>query len=589
MRFLPLLFIFLLHSEPLSAQLSFVPQSNPLDSSLLSLGNYQGINHYHLPGLQTGATLSSTAFLHPLAFEYSGFAPLPNLWSHLAFLPSIQPPLLKKAFSNLSFGIGSRREQFFSLYHLQQFANRLVIETNISGMRGDGFYRNQTSRFSQVTGKISYSNPKNTYQTSLSFNFLSHLQRLNGGVPDTIPYPAAYPSFLYEVIIPQAFTKSTANSIAWQNSLQLFSLGDSARPVRISLVHRSEFGEYLRTYGDSLQGILKPFPENRFDSVASNDFAFQQQLINDLSCQLVSVKHQLTLGFSVPMSYQSNVLFGNHFTSFLYHGKYDYLNEKFTFHAGAGYYTQGWNNGDYFNEIKASTHFNTLLLSAEFKNIRVAAPLYYSRYASNHYSYSHDFVPQLMRHAIVKASLPSFSVEAGASTMQHLVLPDSVNFSQLKATQDFLWSKLETRISNKRFEWIASILFQKVNGVLSKHIPSLFFHASTGYKFSMFSKHLSVLAGASVSYSSAYSGWSFSPALGVFSLSANNYPLQNYPLSSLFLNFKASSLSWYIRGDNLLYPYFKTAWYTVDSQPMQNFVFRFGIRWHFFDSPFPKK
>jgi hypothetical protein len=589
MRFIPLLLVFLLHSASLSAQTRMLPQTNPLDSSLLSLGNYHGINDILLPSLQTGAILSSTYFLHPLAFEYTGFAPLPNLWSHLASLPSDHPPLLKKAFSNLSFGIGSRREQIFSLYHLQQFTNRLVIEANITGMRGDGFYRNQTSRFSQVTSKVSYSNLNNTYHSSVSLNFLSHLQRLNGGVPDTILYPPNYPSFLYEVNIPQAFTKSTANAVTWQNSLQLFSFGDSARPFRINLLHHSEFGEYLRTYGDSLQGILKPFPENRFDTVSSSDFAFQQQIVNDLACQFISSKQQLKLGLSVPMNYQSNLLYGNHFTSFLYHGKYNYVTGKYTFHAGAGYYQHGWNDGDYYTEISTSINFNKLILGAELKNIRVAAPLYYSRYASNHFSYFHAFNPQFIRRAIVKASLPLLSLEAGASVIQNLVLPDSINFSQLNRSQVFFWSMLETRFNNKKFEWKARMLFQQVNGSLSKHIPSLFIQASAGYKFSIFSRHLSVLAGAAISYASAYSGWSFSPALGVFSLSSNNSPLQAYPLSSIFLNFKASSLSWYIRGDNILYPYFRTAWYTVDSHPMQNFVFRFGIRWHFFDSPFSKK
>ncbi|MFN4853954.1 MAG: putative porin [Bacteroidota bacterium] len=587
MRFLPIIFLF--YSASSFAQSSLLHQRNPLDSSLLSLGNYQGINTNLLPSLQTGAILSSTSFLHPLAFEYSGFAPLPNLWSHLASLPSDHPPLLKKAFSNLSFGIGSRREQIFSLYHLQQFANRLIIEANITGMRGDGFYRNQTSRFSQVTSKISYSNLNNTYHSSVSLNFLSHLQRLNGGVPDTILYPPNYPSFLYEVNIPQAFTKSTANSITWQNSLQIMSFGDSARPFRIYLLHHSEFGEYLRTYGDSLQGILKPFPENRFDTVSSSDFAFQQQIVNDLACQFITSKHQLKLGLSLPMNYQSNLLFGNHFTSFLYHAKYDYFNGKYTFHAGAGYYDQGWNNRDYFTEISTSANFNKLVLRAEFKNIRVAAPLYYSRYASNHFTYVHTFNPQLMRHAIVKASMPFLNLEAGASVIQNLVLPDSINFSQLNESQIFFWSMLETSVNNKKFEWNARMLFQQVNGSLSKQIPSLFIHASAGYKFSLFSKHLSVLAGAAISYTSAYSGWSFSPALGVFALSSNNSLLQAYPLSSIFLNFKASSLSWYVRGDNMLYPYFRTAWYSVDAQPMQNFVFRFGIRWHFFDGPFSKK
>jgi len=586
-RILSCLFIFLPYLLPAMA-LPTQPPPGDFDSSLAQAGHIPGLTSFTFPALQTGAANAPTLPLHPLSFEYNGFASFPTYCNHLLFVPADTPPIRKDAFTNMKFAMGGKREQLFSLYHLQQFSGRLTLETKITGNRGDGFYKNQMSRFSQVAGKLGYKSVSGRFSSALYWNFFSHYQRLNGGVPDSVDYPTGSSRAVYEVNIPQAFSRVRSNSMEWEGRWQLWKR-DSLQTSRCVVFYRAGLMEAVRSYNDSLNATAYVFPENIYDTVKTADFLFHQLIENRTGIEFLSTKHLLSADVSLPMNYLSNPIFGNHFSSFVLHGKYVYCAPLLAVTADASQYLGGWNNGDHNQTFMLDFPFNFWKVNFEAKNARVTPSLYFSRYASNHYNYSYDFSSQNMQHLILRCSSRLGNLQAGFHRLDRLVLPLAEGFMQFSSSNTFFWAMADFQKKWKHAQVGGKFLYQNCNGPMRNNIPRFFSSLLLAAGGKLFSGSLSVLAGSEVYVTSAYSGWGYSPALGVFTRVTDNKSLQNYPVASFFLNCKASSLIWYLRADNILYPITGQTYYTVTGYPMQDLMIRFGISWNFYDLPFQTK
>jgi len=149
---------FFLNSDKNAFDLLFYKHNN--DVLLNDLGPYGSANYY---------LTSNNISKHNIFFNSFGKNKLENL-------KGIKP------FTNLTYINASRREQFFSISHIQQFGKLMNLEFDFRKISSPGEYFNQEANYTSFKSALGYKSKKGNYLALLKIDINRHRNEENGGL-----------------------------------------------------------------------------------------------------------------------------------------------------------------------------------------------------------------------------------------------------------------------------------------------------------------------------------------------------------------------------------------------------------------------
>ncbi len=256
----------------------------------------------------------------------------------------------------------------------------------------------------------------------------------------------------------------------------------------------------------------------------------------------------------------------------------------------ADYYFSGYRTGDY--RIDGNFHKylfkdktkSDIKLQLQYTNKK---PDYFQNtYYSNHYIWENDFLPEKRTNAGLSFAMPFYNLkfDLNSALIKNYIYYDiSSAPAQFDSVITVTSASAEKIFRLKRITFVNKAVWQKSSNDNIISLPELSIFHST-YINIKYENTLLVHLGFELYYSTEYKMYNFNPATGQFYFVNNTKRLAgNYPYVTVFANmkikrnvmlfFKMLHMNSILNQDFL--PYY------VNHYPLQNIMFKFGVRWTF--------
>ncbi len=439
---------------------------------------------------------------------------------------------------------------------------------------------------------------KNRYSLHGVFNYNSIRNFENGGIPDSISKQNEFISSKFENIKTNFHQKDAILQQEYRFGRRTNIANDSVSPQKKIiggfLGHKLTYETDAKIYIE--EKLPAKFYRNIFrDSSKTYDSLYFRKLRNTLYFRTeienfgfyVGISNELNKIFNEKDSVSElSHFFSNNSVNILIFNR---LSKKFQYEVDAEYFFNGFRKNDILTSanLKRFLFFQTdtvyLSLNVDFQ--RVAPQYFENKLFSNHFFWEKNFEAKTetaVRFSFVK---PHWNLEIGASSQ---FLQNYFYFDKNFAPQQCSKLNVFSIFLNKKFFWKrfwiqTNLIYQTFSEKLFSEIyPDFAGYLSFGYKNSFLKNVFNLQLGSEISYQNEFFAQNYNPALSEF------YPqysvkIKNYPMANLFINMHIKSAVLFFKWENVVSLLNENLYFSTFRYPVQNFVFKFGIIWRFYN------
>lgn len=574
-----------------------------LDSSL---DNF----HNQIPFQQEFGFASSGTIVLPqrkLIFDpldYSGFRLMDNVYQLFEFEPkSTLFYSAAKPLTDMGFGVGSKKESYFSFLHTQNFGKYLNFTSSLRTSRTEAFYNNQIPHHINFNFNFNYHSKNKKYLVILNTTINTIFHKENGGVLYSNLFDIRGERLnpqIVETNLNKALFKKNSSNICLKQFYNFSPIQDTnATDFTLNqfgkkhLFHSLEFSENRMRFIDSLENFQ--LNNINFDTSKIKQFLYHQNIDNTIGFeQLISRESKTKTGYEIGIKHSYNyvsqpALRSNFNNVWMFANFSTDINLNYHFSAYFNQSIAGFNKGDY--NFNTSINNTKLMLNQVFKiglkftNQLSEATFIQKNYYNDLFKWKNDLKKISITQLEIFANGEKTSFNASFNQISNFVYFDtiakpmqSVNAAQLIKAEISHPLKLNKLHINSR------ILYQKnlANFDLLR-LPEFSISEQIYFEGFLFKHALFSQAGLELNYSSNYYGNSYMPLLNQFYLQ-DKLLVGGYPQVDVFFNFKIQQVRVFFKISNVnngLYPL--NIYYQTPNYPMYNRMFRLGVIWRFWD------
>lgn len=266
------------------------------------------------------------------------------------------------------------------------------------------------------------------------------------------------------------------------------------------------------------------------------------------------------------------------------------FSDKFELGADVQQIIQGHNFGDF--RYGATGKF---LIGATAGKVIVGASLLnkspeqiYQRHFSNHYQWIHNFdntktvnfnfnyineaVQADLKAEYFLLSNYLYFKKSGLNSIEPAQEASDISLIRLSAKKTFNLGK---------FGLDQYLVYQKTNNENILRTPEVYTFTSLHFKQTFF-KVLKTVIGVDVRYNTSYLAYSYSVPASQFYI-GDPVKLDSKPVGAVWLKAGLRRANLFVKYDYVTQGAFDRGFYTVDTYPMGNRLFKFGVSWNFYD------
>ena len=506
--------------------------------------------------------------------------------------------------TDMGFGVGSKKESYFSFFHTQNLGKRLNFCSALKTARSEAFYKNQNPSYINFLGQVQYATKNRKYLAlgSVIFNRINHKE--NGGIDTNDLYDVYGNRQLPEIVnttFATASFKKNSNIISLRQTYSPQPIKDSSALAfevdklgTTHFYHQFNYNENWMRYYDTLNTsfTLKP---NSHDTAGIKQYLYHHQIENSIGYQRqanANSTNSLSYNFYAKHSYNyiSQPLQRFYFSNVWVFAdmsikvfKDYFLNANYT-QALAGY-----NLGDFNLETTLSATKNMFGTPVSL-GIKASSLLSEPTFIQSNFN-NYNFI---WKNNFKKVGITSLAIFAKSKKsiveLTYFNIANWVYFNNdVKPTQQNINVGLIQFHGQHTFKFrhlhlATDVLIQKnvaINDVLQ--LPQFLITEQLFFEGYLFKKSLLSQAGVQFNYCNSYFGNAYMPLLNQL-YNQNKILVGGYPQLDVFFNFKIRTVRIFVKASNLNYGFFpQTIYYQTPLNPMFNRLIRIGVIWRFLD------
>lgn len=495
-----------------------------------------------------------------------------------------------KPFTNIKYINASRKEQLFSVSHVQQFGKLVLLEFDYRRISSPGEYLNQEANFTGFDAAFNYKNRKDSYSFLFETSIKRNRNEENGGLTN----PEDFQNQLFDSKINHTVNLTSSNlvlkdySYQMEQRLKLFSLSnDSSKTRNVYLGMLNQYVSNERVFSDN-DPLSEIYTNIFIDSVSTVDSIYHNKFITDLSLQTTFSGINISfLGSFERVNYSQ--LFG---IDTSYNNIYTGLNaiynqKKISSRLDVKYGLSGYRKGDVLTSLESNYFINdktNILIDIGY--YRTEPDLNYVFYTSNHFSWNNT---SFKKQDVVKLNTTlQLKKWRTVIKVENKLLNNSLYFDSLAlANQNNDLASISTfsiakdySLSNFHFRTV--LKYQITSDRIIFPLPNIVGRQLMYYEKSVFKKALKIQLGFGLSYTSDYYGYAYMPALTEFYVQDHTL-LGSYPNFDVFINTHLKRAQIFLKYEHVNSGSRLDRAYSVLNYPLLGRSFKFGISWNLFD------
>ncbi|OJU75979.1 MAG: hypothetical protein BGO09_14265 [Bacteroidetes bacterium 47-18] len=527
-----------------------------------------------------------------------------------------------RPYSDFSYMMGPRRQQFIKLLHTQNITPDWNIAGEVINLNSPGVFQLQTARNIVAHLSSNYISDNKRYQMKAAMVYHRFRQDENGG----IMYDSLLEDPLYN------FRSLIGVNFPGRNlSTATSAVSNTHKEIQLLLRHQYALvGVSDTSYNEDSTAMTVSFTP-RFTIHHTFDLRRQQNIFNDADPedQRYYDFNKTIYGFSTADSVYGNqqwLVLENRFgisgtlgksdnnvsleagignrldrfaqsvsaersgteaVSFISNYLYGTLTreaqelKRWFYGARAELYFTGPAAGNFLVEGNLGRVIKDIaLLQAGFTQSLTAAPYYQQHYKTNFYTRDFDLNAYSVTNIRGNIIIPKLKAQAGIRNLliTNYIYLDS-NFRWQQQAEPFNVLQVSAQ---KHFKWGIfhsenEGIYQQATGNAPVNLPQLMLRHQLRIETPMFKRNLHFTFGVEGRYHTNYSGDGYLPYLNQFYLQ-HAYTIRNKPELMVFFNFKVRAFRAFVVFDQVQQLFWTNAIY-AKGYPAPNTIFRFGFSW----------
>jgi hypothetical protein len=476
---------------------------------------------------------------------------------------------------------GAKKEQYFRVFHSNQFGKGLNLSFDYNRIISEGFYLNQLTDNTHFNTSLNYQTKNQKYRLKIYYLISNLKVQENGGISFTDSTGEGITnSDLLNVNLSAATKKMRSQSVYLG---QEFMLLDSSFIGAIRLLQESELAWSWKWYKD--KGITNYYNSIYLDSTKTFDSIHALQFRNSIGFSLFD--NRLKLKFEHQYhTYTQDSIFDTIYNSDFAIGQFNQNFGKFNIDIQTRIGISGYNEGDYLNQLEISYRIDTISKLAFSGNFQVQSPFYWqNRFSGNHVRYAEQFSDEKLNRFAV---LYSNSKLKGAIGINHSILKNSIYYNYNGTPSQYKNGISKTQFFlNKDFKlgnfYLRNIIkYQLISNDSVLPLPAFMSAHTLFYQNEFFKSNLLIQTGITYRFIGEYTGYGYFPENSSFTLQ-NNPPQGKFGYLDFFFKFRIQHARVFAKVENILGNQFKPEGMMVNDYPIPGRVFKLGLSWALFN------
>jgi Putative porin len=494
-----------------------------------------------------------------------------------------------KPFTNITYINASRKEQQFSIKHLQKFGKLMFFNFDFIKTSSPGIYVNQEVNTTTFTGEFRFKTRNNNYEVSISNGIYRNFYQENGGLDSIKDFENQLFNneriYAVKLVTSNSFIKTYDNRL--EQRLDLFKItSDTTSNKIVYLKHRLNYYAKQRVFFDNdPQSYI--YNNTYFDTISSVDSIYTNNLSNRGSIGLRSDNWNLELfaqndRIKYSQFYGIDTTFQNLYVGLSGAVQQKSLMVKFL----SKYGLDGYRKGDIASEVFISYDKNKYIITGGVKYNLEEPELKFVNYTSNHFYWRNDnFEKQSILDFEINFKLKKLQLEVFA---ENKILNNTLYYDSLSlVNQDKKPISISTfslaknyRLWNLHFR--TAFIYQITSNDSIVPLPNIIARQLFYYQKPIFKGALKIQFGVGISYSTEYYGYAYMPALTEFYIQRNTR-IGFYPNIDLFLNAHLKRAQIFLKYEHINAGRSLNKSYLIPDYPTLNKSLKFGVSWNMFD------
>ncbi len=560
----------------------FVSLSNQLDTasySSIELDNFQYYRFKHSPFLASSGNIGLP--IHQLnnveLQKYNGFFQAYS--NSIMNIDDLKFFSQEKDVTTLKYTNGANSEQYFSVFHSNQFGKGLNFSFDYNRIISEGFYVNQLTDNTHFNATLGYKSNNSKYRLKIAYLISNIKTQENGGLlfSDSLNVSNSR-------LIPTGLSSAT-HKLRSQTALinHSYLLSDSTFLKDVRIYHQSDISWSWKWYKD--RGGQEFYNKFYIDSALTFDSIHYSKYTNSFGTSILDELIRLDYAYEYHDYHQSvsfDTLYSSQYVSAT-------LTEEFGKFSASGYYKlgiAGYNNNDFEQRFFISYTLdsnNSISLSSQ--NTRLTPYYWQNRFYGNHVFYSTDFDPQYQFLSRIVYLNAKYKIKLGinfernrnlityTSNGEPIQIDRSINRLLINLCKDF---------SIGKFRFNNDLNYQFIENQSFLPLPSIFTSHSLYFTDSFFNNKLLTQIGSDIRFVNSFKGFGYFPESSVFTLQ-DDRDLGNFVYLDVFLNFRIQHVRVFAKMENLFGNQLKPEGMLINGYGMPGRVFKIGLSWTMFN------
>ena len=494
-----------------------------------------------------------------------------------------------RPYTNITFINASRKEQQFSIKHVQEFGKLLHFDFDFMRMSSRGSYINQETNNTIFASDLGYKSKKNNYEVKFSFELYRNFNQENGGLMNVEDYENEVSddelNYLVNLQSSNSFLKRYDYEL--EQRLDLFKLNsDSTKEKKFYLKHIINYSTQQKVFFDN-DPLSSIYSTVHFDSITTVDSVYNDNFSNTGFIGFKANKFSIEL-FGQYDQKQYSQSFGIYS---VYHNSYvgfagALIDKSYSLEGVAKYGIDGYREGDIESQLVFSydkKKYNIEVVGSYYLN---EADLKFVSYTSNHFIWSN---PDLDKQSVLGINInfelrkQQLEFKTQSNIINNTLYYDSLAIaSQDDRTQSITTFLLAKNYKLLNFHFRTAFIYQITSDKKLFPLPEMIGRQILYYQKYIFKGALKFQFGIGFSYSTDSYGYAYMPATNEFYVQENTR-LGYYPKIDVFINTHLKRAQIFLKYEHINAGRSLDKSYMVPGYPPMSKSLKFGVSWNLFD------
>ena len=494
-----------------------------------------------------------------------------------------------KPYTNVTYINAGRKEQLFSIKHVQGFGKLLFLDFDFNKVSSPGAYVNQEANNTNFEGNLKYTSKKDNYTVAFSNGIYRNFYDENGGLYDLENYENGLfddeRNYPVNLINSNSFLKKYTYQLEQQ--LDLFKLNtDSADKRKVYIKHKINYTTQQKVFfdNDPLSNIYNAI---YLDSISTIDSIYTNNISNTAYLGFRSNR----FSFELLGQYDQREYIQSVGVKSVFHNTYagfasSTSNKFLTTDLIGKYCLDGYAKGDVESELLLTYDKEKYRITGGATYFLNEPDLKYIYYNSNHFQWKNlDFEKQsvLGFHLNFKLKKLQLEFKAESKLLNNTLYYDSLSIANQDENSNSITSLLlakNYRLLN--FHFRTAFIYQITSDETLFPLPEMIGRQILYYQKYIFKGALKFQFGVGFSYSTEYNGYNYMPAINEFYVQQDT-KMGYYPKVDVFINTHLKRAQIFLKYEHINAEGSLHKAYIAPSYPPMAKSLKFGVSWNMFD------